>query len=284
MTCQYLSVFIADMHDNSEHPYCRHPDRKGSIYLGKNECKNCKLEGNKMKIYISHSVGCATWDMEGIFKNTLFQTGCRTSRFKEKDKGKVKMLDWDFLEWQKNPEKIEEKHLELVKNNKFDVVMSMDLFDYNVDECFEYTQKLKKYCSRVLIPVHYYSDEIQYEDLAYPNANWFTKNRVPNIEYRRFFTHILGGSPQSQIKLITTKQTDLYGNSLKFPNIESIDGNQIFNVAVRAGKYWSPTKPFWRKPKTKMSNEEIFKKSVRNLDEEIRIIPIKNCQSLKKCR
>lgn len=226
-----------------------------------------------MKIYISHSVGCATWDMEDIFKDTLFQTGCRTSRFKDKDIGKVKMLDWDFLEWKKDPEKIEKLHLKLVKENDFDVVMSMDLFDYNVEECLEYTQKLKKYCNRVLIPVHYFYDELKWEQLAYPNANWFADNKFPPAEYRRDFTHILGGSPQSQLKLITTTQKDLHGNSMRFPNIESIDGNQIFNVAIKTGKYWYPNKPYWFKPnyyQHDWTNEQIFKMSVKNLDQEVR--------------
>jgi len=226
-----------------------------------------------MKIYLSHSVGCAGWDMEGIFKNTLFQTGCRTSRFKEADKGKVKMLDWDFLEWEKDPEKIENLHLKLVQENKFDVVMSMDLFDYNVEECLDYTKELKKYCKRVLIPVHYYTEELQWEELAYPNANWFTKNKYPPAKYRKDITHILGGSPHSQLRLITTTQQDLFGNALQFPNIKSIDGNQIFNVAIKVGRYWSPTKPHWRKPNYydhDWTNEEIFKLSVQNLDQEVR--------------
>ncbi|MHA1382336.1 MAG: DUF6610 family protein [Candidatus Helarchaeota archaeon] len=223
-----------------------------------------------MRIYISHSVGCAGWDMENIFEDTLFRTGCRTSRFKEKDIGKVKMLDWDYLEWKKKPEIIKEKHLDLVKNNKFEVVMSMDLWKDNFNEVIDYTNELKRYCEKVLIPVHYFTPEILEYDLAYPNANWFTGNVFPPKEYRDKIIHILGGSPQSQIKLITTTQKDLFGNDLRFKNVQSIDGNQIFNVSIQAGKYWSPIKPYWRKPKKKMTNEEIFKISVKNLDNEIK--------------
>ena len=224
-----------------------------------------------MKIYISHSAVCSGWDIDSIFKGTCFEKAARTNAVKNKAPAEsdVKMLDWDFRGWQKNPEKIEKDHLQNVKDYRFDVVMSMDLFDYNVDECLEYTQKLKKYCNRVLIPVHYYTEELQQEELAYPNANWFKQNSIPPVRYRRNFTHILGGSPQSQLKLLTTPQKDLYGNALRCPNIESIDGNQIFNVAIRVGKYWSPIKPYWRKPKIKMSNEEIFKLSVINLNNEI---------------
>jgi len=174
---------------------------------------------------------------------------------------------------EKNPEKIEKDHLQNVKDYEFDVVMSMDLFDYNVDECLEYTQKLKKYCKRVLIPVHHITPELKKYELAYPNANWFTYNIYIPFNYRGLFTHILGGSPQSQLQTINTTQKDLWGYSLKFPNIESIDGNQIFNMAIRTGKYWNPIKPYWRKPNHydhDWTNEEIFKMSVRNLDQEVR--------------
>jgi len=221
--------------------------------------------GVHVKIYISHSVGCAGWDMEGIYKGTLFQTGCRTTRFKDKDIGHVKMLDWDYLEWKKQPAKIEALHLKLVKDNDFDVVMSMDLWSHNRFTALCYADKLMKYANRVLIPVHDYPQEVKDYDLAYPNANWFAKNTFPPGEFRGSISHILGGSPQSQIKHLTTTQIDLRGFPCKLPNIESIDGNQIFNVAIRAGKEWFPDKPYWRKPREKLSNEQIFKNSVKKL-------------------
>jgi len=221
-----------------------------------------------MNIYISHSVGCAGWDMEGIFKGTSFQTGCRTSRFKDADKGKVKMLDWDYLEWEKRPDLIENWHLQLVRENDFDVVMSMDLWHNNIHKALQYADKLAKITNRVLIPVHHYSPELRDYELAYPNANWFTKNKYPPHDYRELFKHILGGSPQSQIKLLNTTQRDIWGHPMKFKKIESIDGNQIFNMSIRTGKIWHPTKPYWRKPKDEMTNEEIFKRSVHNLNNQ----------------
>ncbi len=228
-----------------------------------------------MKIYISHTAVCSGWDIDSIFKDTCFQKAARTNAVKNKGpaESNVKMLDWDFRGWKKNPGKIEKDHLQNVKDYNFDVVMSMDLWKDNVEECLEYTQKLKKYCNRVLIPVHYFCEELKWEELAYPNANWFADNKFPPFEYRKDFTHILGGSPQSQLKLIKTKQKDLHGYSLKFPNIKSIDGNQIFNVAIKAGKYWIPIKPYWIKPfpfDKDWTNEEIFKISVRTLDQEVR--------------
>ncbi len=228
-----------------------------------------------MKIYISHTAVCSGWDIDAIFAGTLFQKAARTNAVKNKAPAEsdVKMLDWDFRGWKKNPAKIKADHLQNVKDYQFDVVMSMDLWEDNVEECIAYTHELKQYCKRVLIPVHYYCDELYFEEIAYPNANWFVGNIFPPTTHRKNITHILGGSPQSQLKLMQTTQKDLFGKTLKFDNIQSIDGNQIFNVAIQAGKYWITTKPYWVKPnlyKKDWTNEEIFKKSVQNLDQEVR--------------
>jgi hypothetical protein len=219
-----------------------------------------------MIIYVSHSTGCAGWDMEAIYEGTNFKLACRTSRFKpDKDKN-IQMLDWDYLEWKKKPKEIEDKHIQIVRDYDIETVMSMDLWDYNISDALKYADKLQKYTNRVLIPVHYYCKELLEYDLAYPNANWFAKNIFPPFEYRDNIKHILGGSPQSQIKYLTTTQTDLEGNPLRFKNVESIDGNQLFNVAIKHGKEWFPYKPYWKKPKTHRTNEEIFKNSVKRFD------------------
>ena len=42
ISCEFKGNYVADMHDNSEHPYCRHPDRTKTIYLEENECGNCE--------------------------------------------------------------------------------------------------------------------------------------------------------------------------------------------------------------------------------------------------
>lgn len=211
-----------------------------------------------MNIFISHTVGCTGWKMDEIYKNTNFKIACRTTRFSKKDIGKVKMLDWEYLEWKKRPEKVKQRHWQLTQENHFEVVMSMDVWRYNLTEAIEFYETLK--ADNVYIPVHYYHKELLAYDLAYPNANWFSKNLFPPVEYRKNIKHILGGSPQSQVKLIRRNY---------FPNLKSIDGNQIFNLAIRAGKYWSHIKPYWHKPKNKETNEEIFKRSVFNLNEII---------------
>ena len=224
-----------------------------------------------MKIYISHSVGCAGWDMLGIYKGTNFKLGCRTSRFKGVKDKDIEMLDWDYLEWKKTPKEIEEKHLQIVKEYDIETVMSMDLWIYNIKKALDYADKLQKYTDRVLIPCHYWKDIrlLQY-DLAYPNGNWFSKNKFPTPQLLGHIKHILGGSPQSQIKHLITTQLDLENNPLKFPNVESIDGNQFFNTAIRVGKEWYPTKPHWRNNGNHISNEQKFTNSVKRFDKYIK--------------
>ena len=179
---------------------------------------------------------------------------------KEKE---VKMLDWDYRAFLKHPEKIKKKHLQLVKEHTFDVVMSMDLWSTNWEDALKYANELKKHASRVLIPVHYFVEELLDHEMALPNANWFGSNVFPPGEYRDKVTHLLGGSPQSQLKLMTNKKDkDLEGYSLRLKNIESVDGNQMFWCAVRHGKYWLPHKPFWFKPDKTIPNQEIFEMSL----------------------
>jgi len=223
-----------------------------------------------MKIYISHTAKCTGWDVGALYKKYSISLGARTMRFNSEED--IKMLDWDYREFTKNPEKLREKHLEIARDYDFDVVMSMDLFENNVSEALEYADMLLKYQDKVLIPVHHYDPRILDYDLAYPNANWFCKNRLPPPKYCGNIKHILGGSPQSQLRLIRMNQKTLDFNGLniiKFMNIESIDGNQIFNVATFFGRYWKNKKPYWFKPKVKKTNFECFEISLKNVRYEI---------------
>lgn len=211
-----------------------------------------------IEVYISHTIGCTGWNVDEIYSHfPRFKKGARTGNYaKEKN---VKMLDFDFRKFQKYPDKTKEEHLRLAKEFKFETIMSMDLWSHNIEECLNFTDELKKHCKRVLIPIHDY-------ELALPNANWFASNVFPPGEYRFHVTHILGGSPQSQIGLLTNKQQDLYGDRENLPNVKSIDGNQIFVVATHHGKFWGPPRPYWHKPDPIISNENIFIKSIFNLD------------------
>jgi hypothetical protein len=213
--------------------------------------------------------------MLGIYEGTNFKLGCRTSRFRGVKDKNIQMLDWDYLEWKKTPEKIENRHIEIIKEYDIEVVMSMDLWDYNIQEALDYANKLQKHANRVLIPVHYYCRELLNYELAYPNANWFNKNVFPSHEYRDNIKHILGGSPQSQIEHLTTIQQDIEGYSKRFKKVESIDGNQLFNCAVHNGKEWFPNKPYWRNHGNEIPNEEKFKNSVKRFDKKIKEV-IKN--------
>ncbi len=227
-----------------------------------------------MNIYISHTAICSGWDIDAIFLGTNFKKAARTNAVRNKGpkESNVKMLDWDFRGWQKHPDQIEADHLQNTKDYDFEVVMSMDYWKDNQQKCLDYTDKLLKYCDRVLILVHYWDMNLKGYDLAYPNANWFAGNVFPPADYRDQIKHILGGSPQSQIKHLTTNQIDLFGHGLKFKKVESIDGNQIFNVAIRAGKEWFAKKPYWRKAAVQIPNEQIFRNSVKKLDNCIKTL------------
>ena len=76
----------------------------------------------KIKVYLSHTCGCTGWNIDTLYKKyKRYFKASRTMGFpKEKE---VKMLDWDYREFQKHPDKIKEKHLQLVKEHNFDVVM-----------------------------------------------------------------------------------------------------------------------------------------------------------------
>lgn len=242
-----------------------------------NVVKEKEKESNRsyiplIKVYISHTCKCTGWDIDSLYKKyPRYAKGARTNGYPRE--GDVQMLDWDFRNFQKHPDKVKTKHLQLAKEKSFDVIMSMDLWSSNWEESLKYTDELKKYCNRVLIPVHYFVEELKDYELALPNANWFASNVFPpSKEYRDNVTHILGGSPQSQIRLMTSKQKDLYGDGLVLKNVQSIDGNQIFNVAVRHGKYWFPRKPFWIKSEPQRPNVELFEMSLLNLHKTLELI------------
>lgn len=208
-----------------------------------------------MKIFISHSVGCAQWDMPAIYRGTSFQNACRTTRYREPDRGIVKMLDWDYRAFQKDPAGMKQKHLDVVRGGPgIEVIMSMDLWPHNISEALAYADELRAAAprARVLIPAHCYPPELLGRDIALPNANWFARNVPCPPAFAPFVKHILGGSPHSQLH-----------HARRFPNLESVDGNQIFNAAIRFGKTWVPYKPYWLKHN--VVNERAFRMSIKNV-------------------
>jgi len=217
-----------------------------------------------IRVYISHTSGCTGWAMEDIISGTVFGLAHRTMDKPFRARG-CKMLDWDYREFMKDPKRVKERHLKLAMENDYEVIMSMDLWRDNINESLKYADMLEKYCDRVLIPVHHFCDDLAGRELALPNANWFTTNPAVPDEFRAQITHLLGGSPQSHLEKILNSAVDLNGNKIRLGNIKSVDGNQAFRVAIK-GKYWTPHRPFWLKPAYRLTNEQIFRISVSNMN------------------
>ena len=203
------------------------------------------------RIYITHTVYCSGWNLDNILENTIFRKAMHTH---QKYETGIKMLDWDF----KKPD--HEEHLQKAKTYDFEVVMAPDVWsEEDINFSRKMADKLSKYVDRVVIPIHYYDENLSGYELAYPNARKFNPKAGKNLsllwEFRDQVTHILGGSPHSQLKL-----------AKHFPNLKSLDGNLIFWSAVHYGRFWDWG---WKKPHEQLSNEEIFKISVRNFQKAI---------------
>ncbi len=221
-------------------------------------------------VYISHSSKCAGWDIDEIIKGTVFKKGCRTMRFpgdnSKEGPETIKMLDWDFIQAQKDFGKVWNRHLEIAQTYDFEIIFAPDSFvESDPLEIMNKADKLLDCCNRVVIPLSgFFEDYIGYE-LALPIAGGFQK--APKNywlwDVRSYITHILGGSPHSHI--------DYMGYC---PNVRSCDGNQLFTLAIKAGKYWKSGK--WLKPEYDMSNEDIFKLSIDNVDRSLRerVVPV----------
>jgi len=222
-------------------------------------------------IYISHTSACSGWDIDKILEGTIYKKACSASRFPKKESN-IRMLDWDFRSVLKfGFEKVWEKYLNIVQNNRFDIVFAPDSYvDSNPKQIVDCYHELKKYVPRVVIPLHGYFEEYEGLELSYPNADGF--NAVPKNywiwDIKNQITHILGGSPHKQFKL---KQM--------LPNVISLDGNQMFSCAIRTGKYWENGK--WvslgkDNGQFVMTCQEMFVKSLKNFEDFL----AKNCLRL----
>lgn len=203
------------------------------------------------RIYITHTCYCSGWGIDSIFEDTIFAKAIHTN---QKHEDGVKMLDWDFRKpnW--------ERHLHKVKTHDFECVMAPDVQNKDeVDQVIDYTEKLLNHCDRIVIPIHYFDERLEGYELAYPNAKKFNANAKKELgfswDFSKHVTHILGGSPQSQLR-----------QSNYFPNLKSLDGNLIFWCAVWYGQYWNGR---WVK-QTGMTNQECFALSVMNLNKAVR--------------
>lgn len=217
------------------------------------------LRKEPMKGYLSHTSECSGWDLDTILQGTVFQKGASTSRF-PKNEQNVKMLDWDFRRAKKIGKKeLLQEQLEIIQSFDIELVFGPDCFiDSDVTFITSSADLLSDYCERVVIPVHGFYPELKNYELALPTAGGF--NPVPKnywlYHVREFITHILGGSPHTQLELLA-----------HLPNVTSVDGNQMFWCAVNFGKYWEGGR--WVTPEPRLTNKECFKKSIQNYNIEL---------------
>ena len=198
--------------------------------------------------FIAHTSYCTGWDLDDILKGTIFKKSARTWRVPPEP---VQMLDWDFRRLEKRGfAHTWMRHLDLAKVSNFEVIMSPDLWHGEWEQAYTSYLMLKKYCLRVVIPVHVPPPEEVELDIAWPMGVW-TEDHVAIWDVSEQVTHLLGGSPHSQLEL-----------AAYFPNLRTVDGNQAFWCAVRFGKYWDGR---WIKPDPPLSNADCFAESIRNI-------------------
>ena len=202
--------------------------------------------------FIAHTSECTGWNLDDILKDTIFKKSARTWRFpKDED---VQMLDWDFRRLEaRGFAHTWKQHLHLAKNNDFDVIMSPDLWHGEFIQAYQAYLELKKHSKRVVMPIHVPIPEGYDIEVAWPMGVW-TEDYVAVWDVQDSVTHLLGGSPHAQLEM-----------SRYFPNLKTVDGNQAFWCAVRFGKYWKNGR--WTRPEKQISNENCFRKSVRNISD-----------------
>jgi hypothetical protein len=198
--------------------------------------------------YIAHTSYCTGWDLDDILKGTIFKKSARTWRIPPEP---VQMLDWDFRRLEgRGFEHTWNRHLHLAKTNDFEVIMSPDLWHGEWSQAIRAYFELKIHCPRVVMPVHVPPPDAMRVEIAWPMGVW-TEDHVAVWDVPEYVTHLLGGSPHSQLEMADY-----------FPNLKTVDGNQAFWCAVKFGKYWDGR---WIKPNPPLSNEECFTESVKNI-------------------
>ena len=203
-------------------------------------------------MYISHTSYCSGWNMDDILSkfHGFYQKAARTNTFPMKENN-IKMLDWDF----RKPDM--DKHYCIAKNYPLETIMAPDLYDNTImseEWALQHATILSQYCQRCILPIHVVPKYISYHEYAYPMGVWDkskTSFKGTLFPIYKNVTHLLGASPHAQYQL-----------AQYLPNIISTDGNQMFYVAVRFGKYWENGK--WAKQKD-MPNLDCFLLSLANV-------------------
>jgi len=184
--------------------------------------------------------------------------GANTTRAwsNRKIKEEIEFLDWDFRLAKINLRLVMERHLQLTKEICPRLAVAPDIMHDDTEEKIkkklEFADKLLKYAERVVIPIHKWHPRLKDYELAYPNSpNFSPPNSFFVWEVQDNVTHLLGGSPHRQFKMMQY-----------FPRVVSVDGNSIFRMAVSFGKYWEPPNK-WVKSNCGLYN--IFRKSILNV-------------------
>lgn len=206
----------------------------------------------KYTIFGSHTAYCSGWNIDKLYTGTIFKKSARTMRFRFDEQ--IDMLDWDYRQYLRNPDKVFNRHIDIINSSDVKVAMLPDFFKSSDKQMIQELEKKISRNIRMLIPVHSFEKWLLDYELALPNANWFKANPDVPLEYYDNITHILGGSPHSHIQLVG-----------EFEQVITLDGNQIFNMAIKACKSWQNDFPKWKK--IKPTNLEAFKLSIKNVNE-----------------
>lgn len=219
------------------------------------------LETRKQKIKylaLSHSTACSGLDMEWLKRYNVLP-GANTSKAwgSKKIRAEIEFLDWDFRLASKNFYLVKKRHLQLVKEIRPRLVMAPDIMHNDTEEKIrkklEFVDELAKYAERVVVPIHKFHQLLKDYELAYPNSPSFSpKNAFTVWEVQDYVTHLLGGSPHRQARMMKY-----------FSNVISVDGNSVFRAAISFGKAWFPPNKWVKMPNAGFYN--IFKTSIENV-------------------
>lgn len=207
---------------------------------------------------LSHSTVCSGFDMEWLRKYNVL-LGANTSKAwgSKRIRAEIDFLDWDFRLAKTNLHTAKERHLQLAREIRPRLIMAPDIMHNDTDERIlkklEFVDELSKYAERVVVPVHKFHPLLVDYELGFPNSPVFSPtNSFALWEIQEYVTHILGGSPHRQAKMMKY-----------FPRVISVDGNSIFRTAISYGKYWEPPNKWIKCPNCGLYN--IFKRSFENV-------------------
>jgi hypothetical protein len=151
------------------------------------------------------------------------------------DATRLNFLDAKFWE---NPDV--DDYVRLCHKVKPKYAVAGDYDRNNIDEINERAERIRQSVENVIIVPHA-SGEVEevpeWAVVGYSVDSDYNSTDAPIYEYQGRDVHILGGTPDKQIELLT----GYFGKAAV-----SIDGNSIFKSAVQYVQTWVKTKPRWR--------------------------------------